>query len=304
MEKTQLSNLLIHYSGSSPQEAEGVGALSEKYAYSQVLHALTARFAKDHDWKNKQVLLQLAAVYSTDRSVLKEIMSGDYSAVTERSIPAKETVKPQPPVRTSSDDSIDYADEILVDLERLKELKANFELMFMGDEPIAERPAVTKEKIGTKEEAIIPKKKKTRKKTKRERLLELTKELQEKEESVKEKKASKKNDLSDPLIAEIKATKKKVQPATKTKEQIEIITQFIKSKPTISPSKTQSEENLDLASTLKSGEFGDNIISETLAEILIRQGKKDKAIEVYKKLIWKFPQKKAYFAAQIEDLRK
>ena len=37
---------------------------------------------------------------------------------------------------------------------------------------------------------------------------------------------------------------------------------------------------------------------------IIKQGKKDKAIEVLKKLIWKFPQKKAYFAAQIEDLKK
>ena len=50
--------------------------------------------------------------------------------------------------------------------------------------------------------------------------------------------------------------------------------------------------------------FGDNIVSETLVEILLKQGKKDKAIEVLKKLIWKFPQKKAYFAAQIEDLKK
>ena len=56
--------------------------------------------------------------------------------------------------------------------------------------------------------------------------------------------------------------------------------------------------------TIKSGEFGDNIVSETLVEILIRQGKKDKAIEVLKKLIWKYPQKKAYFASQIEELKK
>jgi hypothetical protein len=39
-------------------------------------------------------------------------------------------------------------------------------------------------------------------------------------------------------------------------------------------------------------------------EILIHQGKKERAIEVLKKLIWKFPQKKAYFAAQIEDLKR
>jgi hypothetical protein len=56
--------------------------------------------------------------------------------------------------------------------------------------------------------------------------------------------------------------------------------------------------------SIKPGEFGDNIISETLVEILVKQGKKERAIEVLKKLIWKYPQKKAYFASQIEDLRK
>ncbi|HEY0771202.1 MAG TPA: tetratricopeptide repeat protein, partial [Sphingobacteriaceae bacterium] len=55
---------------------------------------------------------------------------------------------------------------------------------------------------------------------------------------------------------------------------------------------------------IKTGEFGDNIVSETLVEILIKQGKKEKAVEVLKKLIWKYPQKKAYFASQIEELKK
>jgi len=50
--------------------------------------------------------------------------------------------------------------------------------------------------------------------------------------------------------------------------------------------------------------YGENIVSETLVEILLKQGKKDKAVEVLKKLIWKFPQKKAYFAARIEELKK
>ena len=47
-----------------------------------------------------------------------------------------------------------------------------------------------------------------------------------------------------------------------------------------------------------------NSLKVVLALILIKQGKKEKAIEVLKKLIWKFPQKKTYFAAQIEDLKK
>jgi hypothetical protein len=107
------------------------------------------------------------------------------------------------------------------------------------------------------------------------------------------------------LIEEIKTTKKRIAPENeKTKEQIEIIDQFIKAQPSIT-AKPRSEitSGGDLTE-IKNGEFADNVISETLVEILIRQGKKEKAIEVLKKLIWKFPQKKTYFAAQIEDLKK
>ncbi len=45
------------------------------------------------------------------------------------------------------------------------------------------------------------------------------------------------------------------------------------------------------------------IISENLANILIKQGKVDKAVEMYEKLMLKFPEKKVYFASRIEDLK-
>jgi hypothetical protein len=107
------------------------------------------------------------------------------------------------------------------------------------------------------------------------------------------------------IIESIKVSKKKLSPESeKQQEQIEIIDQFIKAQPTISPAKIQIPAEPEDFNTIKSGEFGENVISETLVDILLRQGKKDKAIEVLKKLIWKFPQKKTYFAAQIEDLKK
>jgi hypothetical protein len=90
----------------------------------------------------------------------------------------------------------------------------------------------------------------------------------------------------------------------KQKQQIEIINQFIRIQPSISNPKDRAPSPIGDLNPVKSGEFGDNIVSETLVEILIKQGKKDKAIEVLKKLIWKYPQKKAYFASQIEDLKK
>jgi len=110
---------------------------------------------------------------------------------------------------------------------------------------------------------------------------------------------------ADSLIEEIKSTKKKIKPeGVKQKEQIEIIDQFIKTQPTISRPKPSASEVKDSDLSEPSAQFGENIVSETLVEILLKQGKKEKAIEALKKLIWKFPQKKAYFAAQIEELRK
>ncbi len=54
-------------------------------------------------------------------------------------------------------------------------------------------------------------------------------------------------------------------------------------------------------------EFGtkqDEIISETLAELMAKQGYTDKAIEMYNRLSLLFPDKNTYFARKIEDLRK
>jgi predicted Zn-dependent protease len=104
-----------------------------------------------------------------------------------------------------------------------------------------------------------------------------------------------------PLIEEIKSSKRKPKLVSpKVAEQGEIIDHFIKVAPTL-PRTKPSEPSADLAA--ESVNYGDHIVSETLVEILLKQGKKAKAIEMLKKLIWKFPQKKAYFAAQIEALK-
>ena len=107
------------------------------------------------------------------------------------------------------------------------------------------------------------------------------------------------------MIVEIQNSKEELAPESDLqKQQIEIINQFIRVQPSISNARDRAPSAAGDLNTVKSGEFGDNIVSETLVEILLKQGKKDKAIEVLKKLIWKYPQKKAYFASQIEDLKK
>ena len=53
----------------------------------------------------------------------------------------------------------------------------------------------------------------------------------------------------------------------------------------------------------KSVAENDHLATETLADLLARQGQNEKAIKMYERLSLKFPEKSAYFAAKIEQLK-
>jgi hypothetical protein len=47
----------------------------------------------------------------------------------------------------------------------------------------------------------------------------------------------------------------------------------------------------------------DEVVTETMAEVWLKQGNKEKAIETYNKLSLRNPGKSAYFASLIEQLK-
>ena len=82
----------------------------------------------------------------------------------------------------------------------------------------------------------------------------------------------------------------------------EVIEKFIREEPIIQPLQA---EKLDLENKArKSSEDQHSLVTETLAKIYMEQGLYPKAIEVYKKLVLKYPEKNAYFAARITELEK
>lgn len=330
VEKNLFIKVLNHYADSSVEEAREVLSLKENFPYSQLLHALSARLAKDHGFSTQQAELQLAAVYAADRGVLKEVMTEEtivlnYTNTTTSAgiaevTPAERPVSVTAPVYTSSTSTHDLAEEVMHDLEKLNQARHNFEMLFDDSHTVAkhaepELPVQETEKEEEEEASEFVSTAKTRK----ERIKELARAMQAKEAAqakdeseaseepeLKSKGRKKKGEHSGEELIEEIANKEELTPeGEKQKQQLQIIEQFIKTQPSITQTKEKpfTPPSGDL-STIKTGEFGDNVVSETLVEILVKQGKKDKAIEVLKKLIWKFPQKKAYFAAQIEDLRK
>ncbi len=283
MDAVEFRNLLTNFTALTEEEFNTIEAQTANFPYCQVFQLMASRGAQDLKASNQQSMLHRAAVYSTDRAVLKRIMTSPALARTQPVIPEEETIKPViPPVAVAAptvepkvDEPIVSKDPVPLDgdalrddlnfqLHRLHELMHQFDDSYeklKGKAPAKPKPTASKQP----EPAPSP------------------------------------SGTEAPLIEEIKTSKRKPKIVSpKVAEQGEIIDNFIKVAPTL-PRTKPKEPGPDLAED--SVNYGDNIVSETLVEILLKQGKKAKAIEMLKKLIWKFPQKKAYFAAQIEALK-
>jgi len=173
-----------------------------------------------------------------------------------------------------------------------------------------EKKPVAKSKSVPAKKANIPKPKaapetQEEKKPATPKLKTLKKEKKESEETeTASNEAEIAQEVDNDIISEAKVEALSTSASDKDKKEIqkEIIERFIKNNPKILPSDEEPKGEIsDLSSS--SSEMKDDLVTENLAIILARQGKRDKAIEIYEKLILKIPKKKSYFAARIAELK-
>ncbi len=260
--------------------AETVAQMEEavaRYPYFQLIHTLVAKAKHDQQTPDAYAALGRAAIYAPNRRLLRQVFYDELTAVLPAPQPTEES-------ENLSETAIASEPEV-IPTNPLEETpaEATFELPSEEDEA----PTVTSEEDiidQTPEDGDSD---------------SLRDELAKTLEDLRASKVQAAGSLSDEAE---EAETSKESPATPRTRQQEIIDRFVAANPQINRDATTSDEDApDLSAP--SSAFQDDLVTENLAEIMLKQGKTDKAVGLYEKLMLKYPKKKAYFAQKIEQLK-
>ena len=97
-----------------------------------------------------------------------------------------------------------------------------------------------------------------------------------------------------------------VQTADKLGKQLKSFTEWLKTMKKVhmeNEEATTGHSDTTIQTLAEKSNTGDEVLTVSMADVLAKQGKKDKALEIYQKLSLLNPAKSAYFAAKIENLK-
>ncbi|MEM7551881.1 MAG: tetratricopeptide repeat protein [Bacteroidota bacterium] len=303
MDKKRTTDLLSKDQFSEEDLNYLIRVVKEK-PYFQAARAVLAKAARHTNHPSAKVYTNFAAVYSTDRSLLRSFFENGV---------AEDIKKPEKgsPSETTTSTIIKEKHLSREELEQLyqeidtsiKEIEIN-KAKFLSSDITIEKPK--KKKVERKKKATSESKKKETKAELNPKKKEETHHSKSDEDEVIIVEEAIQPETSEnlALIDELKQKSELEVENEVTRRQIKIIDEFLSNPIELKANVDDkiSEPIKDLSSTSVTAR--EDIVSENLAEIMLKQGKKDKAVEILKKLIWKYPKKKTYFAARIEEIKK
>ncbi|MFY0594390.1 hypothetical protein [Roseivirga sp.] len=271
MDRERFSTLLLDPSQVTDNDIRALNEYRKKYPYFQSLYVVIAKALKDREHPKTDAFIKKAAIYSANRSHLKTIIEGEYVFPEKRQEPevpvVEDSVKEEKPI------------------EKLKKTDTRPKVEEKKEELANVKPEIEGEKLVSAPES------------------------KESDSDLDEIRATKRR--IEALLSGVPFEEEKPQehkPVTISKataNQVEIIEKFIKNEPQLDRQKIRDNESFksqeDLASKVIKGV--DHFETETLAKLMIKQGKSKRAINIYENLRLKFPEKSAYFAAQIEEIK-
>jgi hypothetical protein len=265
-----------HY---APADLEEVNKLCSRFPEFSTAHLLKVRIleALGHE---KQRQLKVAAVYSMNRKKLMQLVT-DMKPSTE--------TEPEPEAIDESSSIIQFSDEPYQDAEVIIEQHAPYAAVETGSDLLELDEEAADELLVLDEE-------RTESSGEEENEEPLTDEssvelLVEKDETDMEEPETEHDEI--PSIDRV--------DNIQDNKNNHLISSFIKEEP--GPIRADKETGLKGDVSLASIREHDGFITDTLAQIYVKQGLFAKAIYAYEKLSLKYPEKSAYFAAQIEKIR-
>lgn len=248
------------------QSSEQLAGLVNEYPYcntAAMLYALNLRKENSHRYSSR---MKIAAAYAPDRRKLKEHLVGIFASSSFEDIPNPETTFLTAPTQNT----------LVVDTEIAGDLEGLLEQLKSEINRILEDETLQKNK---KRLSIISK-----------RLGNVI---------------EKPNVFDTEIIPDIKDynfshLEKRPEAEKKFRSKADLIDKFIATNPKIEIPKSNFFDPVEYAK--HSMEDNQEIISETLAELYLKQGNQSKAIQIYEKLCLLYPEKNSSFAAQIEKI--
>lgn len=267
--KESFSYWVAHPEDTTETDIQHLQASVREYPYCQMLHVLIAKAYAQHQPQQAESFIQKAAAYAISRNALRKLIQNEFEWSVNVKNRQFENVliwpndDPHHPKLKPYQPSKWQLPE-LPKIALLEELDAVIEQF--NKKPLPELPPI--DDTTFRENALQSE-------------LELIKTSTQ-EEDPEEKREQER------------------------REQMAIIDSFIENENNIGPIRANlydipQTEPQDLAKQ-RNQVYEGPIVSEGMAKIMIRQGKIEKAIEIYEQLILKKPEKKAYFAEKIKEL--
>ncbi len=286
MNVQKYSALLARPQDIAPEDLRDLASILEMYPYFQSARALQLKGLKNQNSFRYNEALKVAAAYTTDRDILFEYITSEafiQNQISEQILLNSEMVKELPVVSENVSEavSLEVDRQLKVELKKAEAI-LNPELFERKEASVSKMV----EKVEDRDESP-------------EASLKLQKPLEFTKEETHSFSEWLKLTQARPIVREQKPDSKK--PENDQERNFQLIDKFISEQPKLEPKET-SGKNTNLAKPYTKA--SESLMTETLARVYVQQKNYKKAIQAYKILILKNPEKSGFFADQIKAVKK
>ncbi|QXP79883.1 MULTISPECIES: tetratricopeptide repeat protein [Winogradskyella] len=304
MQLQELTYLLQHPEAVTASQTEVLASAIKEHPYFQPLRALYLKGLKQKESYKYNNTLKTTAAHTTDRSILFDYITSEVFNQNAISEQIKKNIEDIKSVEVNTIEDISVHKSVTIDDVLKEQIKATEGVLDPNLFEVKPMPPIKLEvKTGSIEDSIITKNVKN---NTLEKELNIGKPLEfDKSENHSFSQWLKITSFK-PIVREEAETKVENEPKneelkqktqTPLQNKLAIIDKFISDNPKIKPvSKNAPKPKL----VNNDSDISDSLMTETLARIYLEQKNYDKAIQSYKILSLKYPEKSSFFAHQIK----